>query len=127
MLAGVSLNSRTVIFSFTKAFSTGISLAWQGSAVQTWHFPGQPAPIGNKQLSRQASSRTQRLPLRQHLQVHGSKSAGVPGGVRASLEVCERRSDRREQEPPQPAVGKPIQDTFDLSSCSFLGVTIPMR
>lgn len=70
--------------------------------------------------AQQAGQLTGAASARQHLQVHGAKNAGVPGGVRASPEVCEHRSDRREQEPPPAALGKPIQDTFDLSSCSFL-------
>lgn len=60
------------------------------------------------------------MPPRQHLQVHGAKSAGVPGGSRAPPGVRERGGDQGEQEPPPPALGKPVQDTLDLPLCGFL-------
>lgn len=109
---GGSLNPPVVSFSSTKAFYTGISLAWQGPVGQTRTSQGssqQERAQQTGQLTAAASS----------VQVHGVKSAGVPGEGQPPL--CSVSTDQsRASRNPLHTPWRSSSWMFDLSLGGFL-------
>lgn len=85
--------------------------------MQTCTSQGSQLPSGiSSSAGRRLTDAAAPVPLRQHLQVHGVKSAGVPGGTEPPLRSVSADWTGESRNP----LGKPIQDMFDLSLCSFL-------